>query len=1147
MLVYKPEFEPTVCPGEEDAMPYEIFISYSRQAPGMCRDVLRILEEELGYVGTVFVDTQAIPGGSEWAAQIRSTLREVQYVLLLATSEAVDNPDFIRKEISAAREQEPRPDIIPIEFDVDAAEKLLGEGTIQHIKAGRNGDACLDPIDLERRLRLALTQRTKNRHRKDASEWVDGNLPLPSFWENLWESLLPRTGSIAIVAPAGRGKSVIAAHHLQHQLCNPRTWPVVLRPGMVGGDFGELLQSIDAKDLDDLSGQLQTLQEYDHNMVFVVDGLDQIRFDDDPEHIRTGDLLRCLSEAANLVVTCRDDVWGAAYGPQLAIDVAVVDELAEAEVSRFVPAGAGNRLLRTSLFLDLAIHRQQVWWSMPRTDIDFFRKLFHGVESDAGGLPDATGRNKRAILRNLAAHQLNELTYEVPRSAVENDLNLPPAEFRRALRSLKDDRLLVERSLTLVLGRNVEPTLRLAHDLLDCFSIADAMFSAEDRYAAARSVCNRSERECGWSVLSMLVRLAHYYSDDVLLRTVFGEFLATLDRKRFNSSYMARAWAVTYVLREQLPILLPLVLEALAGRPALSLKPDAVKQTGSRLDDDARLTPEAASSVASAFLGLEAGDQADVSRVVPLLSAGLHKWELKGRFIDALARYETDEVRRILIDFGNQMLDSHEDLPCLRYVAEGLQRFQRDRLLVSLLERIATHPEVDPITRRRAYQSLQAHDRRAVPERDDEEIVYGLALRDEKGRPSDWRVVREYALYIREQVTINRGQFGPAVCGALITSLQHDMTYVRSPAATALGCFDEPMARDALLDQLINDVLPAEIRDACLQALERQYERISDPGRRQTFRLLLLQTARIAGERPSVSLAHRLSELAMKGAKRDGWLADPGALQVVPPWQLARPVTIRTKVRDGPPIEPTFATLIRQFNDFDTGPDLEVKYRFTDIAYRTDHSLEISLAPTTWSDSNKFYTALRSGPGAASHDSAGAWIEPVPLGRTALPGIAAVHGIVLTTDDQVLLAQRNIKVGYAPLHWSASFEEQLNEHDLGADEDPFTHAAYRGFYEEFAAEIDPARISTLSALLQLDLLNLSMVMLLLPSLTAAQIEERWSNLAQDSREAKCLGWLPCGSLHYLTRRKDFYPLHVTSRMRCELLRRWIQESSREAQ
>lgn len=1119
-------------------MPYEIFTSYSRQAPGICRDVLRILEEQLGYAGAVFVDTEAIPGGSEWAAQIWSTLREVQYILLLATSEAVDNPDFIRKEIAAAREQKPRPDIIPIEFDRDAAKTLLGEGTIQHIKAGRNGDACRDPVDLERRLRLALTQRTKNRHRRDAREWVDGNLPSPSFWE----SFLPHTGSIAIVAPAGRGKSVIAAHHLQHQLGNPRTWPMVLRPGTVGGDFGELLRSLDAKDLNDLYGQLQTLQEYGHNMILVVDGLDQIRFNDDPEHIRTGDLLQCLSEAANLVVTCRDDVWGTTYGPRLALNVAAVDELAEAEVSRFLPAGAGNRLLRTPFFLDLAIHHQEVWGSMPRTDIDFFRKLFHRVDSNGGGLPDATGRNKRAILQNLAEHQLNELTYEVPRSAVENDLNLPSLEFRRALMGLKDDRLLIERSLTSLLGRNLEPTLRLAHDLLDCFSIADAVFSAADRYAAARSVCERSERECGWSVLAMLVRLAHYYDDDVLLRTVFEEFLATLDRKRFNSSYMARSWAATYVLREQLPILLPLVLEALAGRPVPSLKPDA-EQTGSRLGDNPCLTPEAASSVASAFLGLEAGALTDVSRVIPVLSAGLHKWELKGRFIDALARYETDEVRQILLDFGNQMLDSREDLPCLRYVAEGLQRFQPDRLLVSLLERIASQPEVDPVTRRRAYQSLQEHDRRTVPERYDEEIVYGLALRDEKGRPSDWRVVHEYALYVREQVTMRRRQFGPAICSALITSLQHAMTYVRSPVATALGCFDEPMARDALLDQLIENVLPPEIRDACRRALERQYERISDPGGRQTFRLVLLHTAEVVGERHSVSLAHRLSELAMKGAEKDGWLVDPGALQVVPPWPLARPVTIRTvEVRDGPPIEPTLATLIHQFDDLDTGPDLEVKYRFTNITYRTDHSLNISLAPTTWSDSNKFHAALRRDPGATSHDSTGAWIEPIPLGRTALPGIAAVHGIVLTTDDQVLLAQRNTNVGYAPLHWSASFEEQLNEHDFGTDEDPFTHAARRGFYEEFAAEIDPKRISALSALLQLDLLNLGMVMLLRPGLTAAQIEERWINLAQDGWEASQLGWLPRGSLHQLTRWKDFSPLHATSRLRCELLRRWIQEN-----
>lgn len=1124
-------------------MPYEIFISYSRQAPGICRDVLRILERELGYAGAVFVDTQGIPAGSEWPTQIGNALREVQYVLLLATSEAVDNPDFIRREIAAARERKPGPDIIPIEFDEGAVEKLLGVGTIQYIKAGRNQDACRDPADLEGELRLALIERTKKRHRNEAREWVDAHLRSPSFWESIWENFFSRGGSIAVVAPAGRGKSVIVAHHLHHQLRNPMTWPVVIRSGAVGEDFGGLLRSLDAENLDDLGRRLQILQEYGHNMIFVVDGLDQIRFDDDPEHVRTGELLRCLSETANLVVTCRDDVWEAAYGSRLAITVAVVEELAEADVSHFLPAGAGSGLLRTPFFLDLAIHRQAVWGQLPRTDIDFFRKLFHEVESDGGGLPDATGRNKRAILWNLAARQLDELTYEVSRSAVEKDLNLPSVEFRQALRGLKDDRLIVERSPTAILGNNPEPTLRLAHDLLDCFSIADAVFSTEDRYAAARGVCERAERECGWSVLSMLIRLAHHYRDDVLLRTVFAEFLATLDRKRFNSANMARAWAVTYVLREQLPILFPLVLEVLAGRPLPALHPSAVEQTGSRLGDDACLTPEAASSVASAFLGLKAGDLTDASRVVPVLSAGLRKWELKGRFIDALARYETDEVRQILVDFGNQMLDSREDLPCLRYVAEALRRFQPDRPLITLLEKIATQRDVDPVTRRRAYQSLQEHDRRTVPERDDDEIVYGLALCDEKGRPSDWRVVHEYALYVREQATRRRRRFSPHVRNALITSLRHTMTYVRSPAATALGCFDEPMARDALLDQLIDDVLPAEIRDACLRALERQYERISDPGRRQVFRLVLLHAARIVAERQSFSLAYRISELAMKGAETAGWLADPDALQVVPPWRFGRPVTIRAEVREGPRIEPKIEALIQRLADLDVGPELEMKYRCTDISYRADHSLEIFLTPTTWSDSNKFYAALRYDRRATSHDSTGAWIEPVPLGRTVLPGIAAVHGIVLTADDQVLLAQRNTDVSYAPLHWSASFEEQLNEHDLGADEDPFTHAARRGLREEFAIDIDPFRISALSALLQLDLLNLGMVMLLRPDLTAAQIEDRWISLAPDAREARQLGWFPCAHLHHLTPGKAFSPLHATARLRCELLRRWIHETS----
>ncbi|MEO3807918.1 hypothetical protein ABGB17_02835 [Sphaerisporangium sp. B11E5] len=144
----------------------------------------------------------------------------------------------------------------------------------------------------------------------------------------------------------------------------------------------------------------------------------------------------------------------------------------------------------------------------------------------------------------------------------------------------------------------------------------------------------------------------------------------------------------------------------------------------------------------------------------------------------------------------------------------------------------------------------------------------------------------------------------------------------------------------------------------------------------------------------------------------------------MPPWPLDGALSLRTRI-DDVPIDAGISATLRDLGNLEMGRNLEQKFRFVDLEYTPDNSLNISLAPTTWSESRSFHIALERDPLRLSRGRDGAWIEPVPLGGTVLPGIAVVHGIVLTSDAQVLFAQRNPKVGYAPLHWSASFEEQL--------------------------------------------------------------------------------------------------------------------------
>lgn len=81
----------------------------------------------------------------------------------------------------------------------------------------------------------------------------------------------------------------------------------------------------------------------------------------------------------------------------------------------------------------------------------------------------------------------------------------------------------------------------------------------------------------------------------------------------------------------------------------------------------------------------------------------------------------------------------------------------------------------------------------------------------------------------------------------------------------------------------------------------------------------------------------------------------------------------------------------------------------------------------------------------------------------------------------------------------------------------------------------------LSAILQIDLLNVVIVMLLRPDLTAAQIQQRWRSGSPDAWEAQDLQSLPVEHLDQLGRSdaRQFTPLHATSRLRSSLLQRWI--------
>jgi hypothetical protein len=340
------------------------------------------------------------------------------------------------------------------------------------------------------------------------------------------------------------------------------------------------------------------------------------------------------------------------------------------------------------------------------------------------------------------------------------------------------------------------------------------------------------------------------------------------------------------------------------------------------------------------------------------------------------------------------------------------------------------------------------------------------------------------------------------------------------------------MDRCALLDTVLDRELRADARTAALSAMSRQFGQASGPLEQQALRMQLLLAGRIAESRGSASVAADLTALAIKDAS---WLVTNTALEA----SEALDVPLRVTVRDGPPVEAGIEASLEKLN-LPVGADLETKYRFTALKHGTD-VVVVTLAPTTWTSARRFHAAVQRDPAWATKLPDGRCTKPVPFGDQLLPGIAVVHAIILSSDRQVIAAQRSRETSYAPLHWSVSFEEQLSEQDFGHAEDAFTAAARRGFEEEFGADGLALEVTPVASVMQVDLLNLGIVMVLRAAMTAGEIRDSWHSSARDGWEATDVRFLRLDDLAAAA--ASLGPrMHPTSTLRCLALRRWLSSS-----
>jgi hypothetical protein len=180
----------------------------------------------------------------------------------------------------------------------------------------------------------------------------------------------------------------------------------------------------------------------------------------------------------------------------------------------------------------------------------------------------------------------------------------------------------------------------------------------------------------------------------------------------------------------------------------------------------------------------------------------------------------------------------------------------------------------------------------------------------------------------------------------------------------------------------------------------------------------------------------------------DDWIATRRALEVMPTagasWSYACSLSEDE-------IDPSILQTLMDLKPVDAGPNIEEKYRVSGITSTVD-GLQIQLSPITWHLGQSFHRAIMEQPGKFIR-IAGRQPVPIPLGASRFPGLAVVHCIVVTADRQILLSQRSDTVAYDPLHWSASYEEQVTTEDFDGTDSVFQRCARRGLREEFGIDV----------------------------------------------------------------------------------------------
>ncbi len=258
---------------------------------------------------------------------------------------------------------------------------------------------------------------------------------------------------------------------------------------------------------------------------------------------------------------------------------------------------------------------------------------------------------------------------------------------------------------------------------------------------------------------------------------------------------------------------------------------------------------------------------------------------------------------------------------------------------------------------------------------------------------------------------------------------------------------------------------------------------------------------------------------------------------------LGAPVDGRTRCRLAerePELDEHAAAFLAAAGPQATGPGLEPKLRVLSFSRAADGGLDVELVPTTWELGRGFHMALLARDNVPTQ--APVLLDAALRGRPLAPGLAAVHGVVLTRDRKLVLMRRSANVLYRPSHWAATFEEQMVADDA-LEPDMIARATLRGVQEELGVPRALARTRFLLPLIETETLNVAFLSRVDVAFDSRELAAL-ARSASDAHDADRLVFLDADAdaLRAMAAREgapEHTPLHPTSALRLLALARQL--------